>query len=88
MECLEQVGGHTRGSGFAQFCCFLMEWKVRPVLLGFLLHSVTETIHRYRTMADRLVSMRLVSAKNLTNRQVSYEFMNRQMVWHSFTVKS
>lgn len=30
--------------------------------------------------------MQLVPARRLTSRQVSYEFMNRQMVWHAFTV--
>ena len=30
--------------------------------------------------------MRLIPSKRFTNRQVSYEFMNRQMVWHAFTV--
>ncbi|KLO11238.1 hypothetical protein SCHPADRAFT_999056 [Schizopora paradoxa] len=40
---------------------------------------------RYRTLADRLLSMRLLPSKRLASRQVSYEFMNRQMVWHAFT---
>ncbi|KAH8118387.1 Pex12 amino terminal region-domain-containing protein [Phellopilus nigrolimitatus] len=57
------------------------------------LHSVSALLSfvvflwngRYRTLADRLLSMRLVPSRRLTNRQVSYEFMNRQMVWHAFT---
>ncbi|KDQ20505.1 hypothetical protein BOTBODRAFT_100564 [Botryobasidium botryosum FD-172 SS1] len=40
---------------------------------------------RYRTIADRLLGLRLVPARILTSRSVSYEFMNRQMVWHAFT---
>ncbi|KAI0921254.1 hypothetical protein AcV5_001094 [Taiwanofungus camphoratus] len=40
---------------------------------------------RYRTVVDRLLKMRLVSARKLARRDVSYEFMNRQMVWHAFT---
>jgi len=43
---------------------------------------------RYRSLADRVLSMRMVPSRRLTNREVSYEFMNRQMVWHSFTVSS
>ncbi|KAI0755472.1 Pex12 amino terminal region-domain-containing protein [Irpex lacteus] len=39
----------------------------------------------YRTLTDRLLRMRLVSTQRLTSRDVSYEFMNRQMVWHAFT---
>ncbi|KAI0030711.1 Pex12 amino terminal region-domain-containing protein [Vararia minispora EC-137] len=40
---------------------------------------------RYRTLADRLLGMKLVPATRLVKREVSYEFMNRQMVWHAFT---
>ncbi|EAU84899.2 peroxisomal biogenesis factor 2 [Coprinopsis cinerea okayama7 len=40
---------------------------------------------RYRTLADRLLSMRLVPSRHQVRRDVSYEFMNRQMVWHAFT---
>ncbi|KAI0081839.1 hypothetical protein K474DRAFT_1635257 [Panus rudis PR-1116 ss-1] len=40
---------------------------------------------RYRTLPDRLLGMRLISSRRLTKRDVSYEFMNRQMVWHAFT---
>ncbi|KAF8592604.1 hypothetical protein K439DRAFT_1650253 [Ramaria rubella] len=40
---------------------------------------------RYRTWADRLLRLRLVPSQSTSTRQVSYEFMNRQMVWHAFT---
>ncbi|KAF9569335.1 hypothetical protein CPC08DRAFT_739223 [Agrocybe pediades] len=40
---------------------------------------------RYRTLADRLLRMSLVPSRRLVKRDVSYEFMNRQMVWHAFT---
>ncbi|KAF8974447.1 Pex12 amino terminal region-domain-containing protein [Flammula alnicola] len=40
---------------------------------------------RYRTLADRLLKMSLVPSRRLVKRDVSYEFMNRQMVWHAFT---
>ena len=43
-------------------------------------------IYRYRTLADRLLQMPLEPARKLVKRNVSYEFMNRQMVWHAFTV--
>jgi peroxin-2 len=41
---------------------------------------------RYRTLIDRVLAMRLVYSKKSMNRQVSFEFLNRQMVWHAFTV--
>jgi len=31
--------------------------------------------------------MRLVYAERNSNRQASFEFLNRQMVWHAFTVR-
>jgi hypothetical protein len=41
---------------------------------------------RYRTTVDRLLGMKLVPSRRLVRRSVSYDFMNRQMVWHAFTV--
>ncbi|KAF8076535.1 peroxisomal biogenesis factor 2 [Lyophyllum atratum] len=40
---------------------------------------------RFRTIADRLLNMSLVPSRRFVKREVSYEFMNRQMVWHAFT---
>ncbi|EMD40682.1 hypothetical protein CERSUDRAFT_103060 [Gelatoporia subvermispora B] len=40
---------------------------------------------RYRTITDRLLKLRLASTHARFRREVSYEFMNRQMVWHAFT---
>ncbi|KAJ3152946.1 peroxisome assembly protein (Peroxin-2) [Geranomyces michiganensis] len=40
---------------------------------------------RYRSLLDRLLRMRLVYQRRETARQVSFEFMNRQLVWHAFT---
>ncbi|KII94874.1 hypothetical protein PLICRDRAFT_128176 [Plicaturopsis crispa FD-325 SS-3] len=40
---------------------------------------------RYRTITDRILRMSLVPSRRLVKRDVSYEFMNRQMVWHAFT---
>ncbi|THV08402.1 hypothetical protein K435DRAFT_708163 [Dendrothele bispora CBS 962.96] len=39
----------------------------------------------FRSIADRMLNMRLVPSQRLVTRDVSYEFMNRQMVWHAFT---
>ncbi|KJA30163.1 hypothetical protein HYPSUDRAFT_32263 [Hypholoma sublateritium FD-334 SS-4] len=40
---------------------------------------------KYRTIVDRLLKMSLVPSRRLVKRDISYEFMNRQMVWHAFT---
>lgn len=45
-------------------------------------------VSSYRTIADRILKMRLVPSRRFVKRDVSYEFMNRQMVWHAFTVSS
>ncbi|KAI9101301.1 Pex12 amino terminal region-domain-containing protein [Phlyctochytrium arcticum] len=40
---------------------------------------------KYRSVLDRILRMRLVYNRREMNRQVSFEFMNRQLVWHAFT---
>jgi len=40
---------------------------------------------RYRTLTDRLLRLRLTPASNSMSREVSFEYLNRQLVWHAFT---
>ena len=40
---------------------------------------------KYRTITDRILRLRLVPSSNQTNREVSFEYLNRQLVWHAFT---
>lgn len=40
---------------------------------------------RYRTLVDRLLRMRLASPSSQVSREVSFEYLNRQLVWHAFT---
>lgn len=40
---------------------------------------------RYRTLIDRLLRMRLVPPTSQVSREVSFEYLNRQLVWHAFT---
>ncbi|KAI4249768.1 MAG: hypothetical protein L6R40_000557 [Gallowayella cf. fulva] len=40
---------------------------------------------RYRTLLDRILRLRLASPGNRLSRQVSFEYLNRQLVWHAFT---
>ncbi|CAO3649572.1 unnamed protein product [Cunninghamella blakesleeana] len=56
-------------------------WKAFS-LLNFLIFLYNG---KYRTLIDRFLCMRLVYSKKSLNRQVSFEFLNRQMVWHAFT---
>lgn len=40
---------------------------------------------RYRTLTDRLLRLRLISPTAHSHREVSFEYLNRQLVWHAFT---
>ncbi|ERS96680.1 hypothetical protein HMPREF1624_06889 [Sporothrix schenckii ATCC 58251] len=40
---------------------------------------------RYRTLLDRILRMRLVPPTSQVSREVSFEYLNRQLVWHAFT---
>ena len=40
---------------------------------------------RYRTLLDRILRLRLVPPTNQISREVSFEYLNRQLVWHAFT---
>ncbi|KAL1630037.1 peroxisome assembly protein (Peroxin-2) [Diplodia seriata] len=40
---------------------------------------------RYRTLADRALGLRLAPAQAGISREVSFEYLNRQLVWHAFT---
>ena len=39
----------------------------------------------YRTILDRVLRMRLVTPNRAIAREVSFEYLNRQLVWHAFT---
>lgn len=47
--------------------------------VAFLLHG------RYRTLLDRALRMRLAPPTSQVSREVSFEYLNRQLVWHAFT---
>ncbi|KAM0793534.1 hypothetical protein ACM66B_000972 [Microbotryomycetes sp. NB124-2] len=40
---------------------------------------------RYRTLVDRVLGMRLIYAQRSITPNVSFEFLNRQLVWEAFT---
>lgn len=39
----------------------------------------------HRTILDRVLRLRLVPKSSHTSREVSFEYLNRQLVWHAFT---
>lgn len=40
---------------------------------------------RYRTLTDRILRLRLAPPTSQAGREVSFEYLNRQLVWHAFT---
>ncbi|KAL6714152.1 peroxisome assembly protein (Peroxin-2) [Lecanora helva] len=40
---------------------------------------------RYRTLLDRILRLRLATPSTQVSREVSFEYLNRQLVWHAFT---
>ncbi|PQE23012.1 putative peroxisome assembly protein [Rutstroemia sp. NJR-2017a WRK4] len=40
---------------------------------------------RYRTLLDRILRLRLAPPSSQISREVSFEYLNRQLVWHAFT---
>lgn len=40
---------------------------------------------RYRTLLDRVLRLRLIAPSSQVSREVSFEYLNRQLVWHAFT---
>lgn len=59
----------STGHSMAAFASFLF----------FLLNG------KYRTILDRVFRMRLAPTTNQVHREVSFEYLNRQLVWHAFT---
>ena len=56
-------------------------------------HSITAFVSflvflvngRYRTLVDRILRIRLTPPSAQASREVSFEYLNRQLVWHAFT---
>ncbi|KAI9786019.1 MAG: peroxisome assembly protein (Peroxin-2) [Peltula sp. TS41687] len=40
---------------------------------------------RYRTLLDRILRLRLTPRTDQLHRELSFEYLNRQLVWHAFT---
>jgi peroxin-2 len=40
---------------------------------------------QYRTLIDRILCLRLIPPSARVSREVSFEYLNRQLVWHAFT---
>ncbi|KAJ8323303.1 hypothetical protein BDV3_004298 [Batrachochytrium dendrobatidis] len=80
-----------RWSDRAEIDSRYMIWKlIQRLELAFKIVSVTNFLvflysGRYRSLLDRLLGMRVVYFQKTMSRMISFEFMNRQLVWHTFT---
>ncbi|KAF2221666.1 Pex12 amino terminal region-domain-containing protein [Elsinoe ampelina] len=70
---VERLGRVTRTVGMAHEVAAFVSFLV------FLYNG------RYRTLVDRVLGLRLVPTNARTSREVSFEYLNRQLVWHAFT---
>ena len=87
----DQIGDHPRCGRPCELCCVSLGWTVSHSMSALRDCEPCQTFFsvlfcRYRTTVDRLLGMKLVPSRRLVRRNVSYDFMNRQMVWHAFTV--
>ncbi|EEQ86574.1 peroxisomal biogenesis factor 2 [Blastomyces dermatitidis ER-3] len=54
-------------------------------IAGFVSFLIFLANGRYRTLIDRVLRMRLAPPSTQVSREVSFEYLNRQLVWHAFT---
>jgi peroxin-2 len=54
-------------------------------IAAFLSFMVFLVNGRYRTLVDRILRIRLAPPSSQVSREVSFEYLNRQLVWHAFT---
>lgn len=82
----DQEGGYTSPSQRVQILSRFTNWASNlhslAAFVSFLIFLVNG---RYRTLLDRLLRLRLIAPNNQVGRQVSFEYLNRQLVWHAFT---
>lgn len=83
---LDKEGGYEDPSPLVKTIGKLTNWASTThefaALASFLVFLYNG---KYRTLADRVLSMRLAPTNAQTSREVSFEYLNRQLVWHAFT---
>jgi peroxin-2 len=83
---IDQERGYTAPSEFVQRLMRLTSFaSTTHSIAAFCSFLVFLVNGRYRTLTDRLLRLRLASPSNQVSREVSFEYLNRQLVWHAFT---
>ena len=83
---VEQEGGYDEPTANVR----LLSRVSSVVVTTYTMASFTSFIvfllnGRYRTLVDRILGLRLTPPANQVTREVSFEYLNRQLVWHAFT---
>ena len=73
---------YEESNSWSRITSFLSSTHDVAAFVSFLIFLVNG---RYRTLIDRFLGLRLVAPTNQVRREVSFEYLNRQLVWHAFT---
>ncbi|KAL3478747.1 Pex12 amino terminal region-domain-containing protein [Aspergillus californicus] len=83
---ISQEGGYEEPSqevrSLSRITSLLSSTHSIAAFVSFLVFLVNG---HYRTLVDRLLRMRLTPPSAQAAREVSFEYLNRQLVWHAFT---
>jgi peroxin-2 len=80
---LQRLDNAYKLMSILNFCVFLYNGKY----LQIKLYEEGIDTNRYVSLVGRLLAMRLVYFRPNMSRRVSFELMNRQLVWHGFAVR-
>lgn len=83
---LDVEGGYDEPSSLMKLAAYLTTTATTThSLASFASFLVFLLDGRYRTILDRVLRLRLTPTSNHVSREVSFEYLNRQLVWHAFT---
>jgi peroxin-2 len=83
---LDHGAGYSTPSDTIQLVVRLTSWLSTTHSIAAFVSFLVFLVHgRYRTLTDRLLRLRLTAASSQVSREVSFEYLNRQLVWHAFT---
>lgn len=83
---LDHGADYTTPSDTIQVALRLTSWlSTTHSIAAFVSFLVFLVNGRYRTLTDRVLRLRLTSPSSQVSREISFEYLNRQLVWHAFT---
>ncbi|KAJ5227207.1 uncharacterized protein N7469_007213 [Penicillium citrinum] len=81
-----QEGGYEEPSQEVRMLSRLTDFiSTSHSIAAFISFLVFLVNGRYRTLVDRILRIRLAPPSAQASREVSFEYLNRQLVWHAFT---